>query len=646
MEIPNARILEDGEVRFGYAQALPYRWFSGGIGILPGLELSGRLTQMANIPSGFEWDFLDRSFDLKYQILAESKLFPAIAIGIHDFLGTQLFPAEYMVINRQIFPLDITLGIGSKRLRGPISLPFELPVLNPADLGKTDEYGLFGGIELSLHERLHVLAEYNPIEYEKDAIKAVPEGAVSPLNVGIRFKVFPGMDLGLSYQRGDTLGLMFHIQTELGTSILPHRQDPPQQISVDRRIFRERDPRKMVEKIHKAIHEAGFSDAAVYTDGSKLLVEFENTRYLSNQKAVGRVLRILLFHSPKDTEKLTAVARRRDMPLLSVSVKPDHMEKYLLGKIPEEIFYSKLLEIKTTKQAVDSLQGDYIRTERGKKRRVTFGIKPDFTTFWLDRTNYVQVRPGIKPYVVSRLWKGALATARYDIPFYSNVFASAPPAPDPVRSDQAKYLDKNYSFDRLIIDQTLRLSERNFGRLSVGYFEKMYAGIGGEVLSFLGEGNLALGIEADLAIKRVPKTQFELTDFKRHTVLGNAYYHYSGLDMTLRAQYGRFLAGDAGWMFNINRQYRTGVILGIFYGFTDTTDVKGSFNKDYNHKGVYLSLPVRMFLTNDSPKRYYYGISPWTRDVGATVLHWQELYGLGKDLMPAKFRNELEKIKE
>jgi hypothetical protein len=27
MEIPNARILEDGVVRLGVAQALPYRWY-------------------------------------------------------------------------------------------------------------------------------------------------------------------------------------------------------------------------------------------------------------------------------------------------------------------------------------------------------------------------------------------------------------------------------------------------------------------------------------------------------------------------------------------------------------------------------------------------------------------------------------------
>ncbi|MBW2643428.1 MAG: YjbH domain-containing protein [Deltaproteobacteria bacterium] len=48
MEIPTARVLEDGVMRIGYAQADPYRWYTGGMGIFPGLEFSGRYTEMTN----------------------------------------------------------------------------------------------------------------------------------------------------------------------------------------------------------------------------------------------------------------------------------------------------------------------------------------------------------------------------------------------------------------------------------------------------------------------------------------------------------------------------------------------------------------------------------------------------------------------
>ena len=128
--------------------------------IFPGLEFSGRLTELVGIPSGLGpayGSYKDKAFDLKYQILAESKWFPAMAVGVHDFLGTRLFPAEYLVFSRQFFPLDLTLGLGTKRLHGPLSLP--LPLL--------DGFGLFGGIEWAINRRFHLLAEYSPVQYEK-----------------------------------------------------------------------------------------------------------------------------------------------------------------------------------------------------------------------------------------------------------------------------------------------------------------------------------------------------------------------------------------------------------------------------------------------------------------------------------------------
>jgi len=148
----------------------------------------------------------------------------------------------------------------------------------------------------------------------------------------------------------------------------------------------------------------------------------------------------------------------------------------------------------------------------------------------------------------------------------------------------------------------------------------MYGGIGGELLAFIGDGRLALGIESDWVKKRKPETQFELMDLECHTVLGNAYYSIPEIDVTLHAQYGKFLAGDRGWLFNVSREYDTGVVVGFWYSFTDTDDLTG-FNRGYHEKGVFLNLPARMFMNRDSTMRYYYSLSPWTRDVAATGHH-------------------------
>ena len=96
MEIPNARVLEDGEIRAGIAQAHPFRWYSPAMGVFPGLEVDFRLTEILNSPiitpgwEGYGND-KDKALDLKYQIFPESKKFPAMAVGLHDIQGTERF---------------------------------------------------------------------------------------------------------------------------------------------------------------------------------------------------------------------------------------------------------------------------------------------------------------------------------------------------------------------------------------------------------------------------------------------------------------------------------------------------------------------------------------------------------------------------
>ena len=123
-----------------------------------------------------------------------------MAVGFQDFHGTKLFRAQYLTISRQIYPLDFTLGFGRERLKGPTELPF------------WDEVGVFGGIEWAISDRLSAALEYSPVEYEKDPliVRTTNEGVASPWNIGLKYKVTSAFSLGLSYQRGNSLGLMGH----------------------------------------------------------------------------------------------------------------------------------------------------------------------------------------------------------------------------------------------------------------------------------------------------------------------------------------------------------------------------------------------------------------------------------------------------
>ena len=637
MEVPNARILEDGVIRLEATLASPYRWYSGAMGILPGVEFSARVTEITNI-LGFEnnydyGSYKDKAFDLKYQLFPESRELPAIAIGINDFWGTKLFPSEYIVMSRQVYPLDITFGIGRKRLNGSTIQFF------------SDKYSLFGGFEMELSERFMFTAEYNPIKYENDipSVRGVPQGTKTPLNVGIRVKLLKGINMGVSFQRGDVFGISLSVTSLLGEPILPQAPDPAPLLPVDRRSFNKRDNKEIIQGIYDAVKKTGFKNVTVYTDGKNIICEFENNKYFSNRKAVDRVLRLLLFHSPDDTGLLTAVVKKENFPILKVSVDPDHMDKYILGDIPEETFVNKLLKVEI---ADGNPEGDskYIKIADDNGYNFEYDIlKPDLNIYWNDPSGFIKFSVGVSPYFTMDLWKGASAYVRFNVPVYSNITSPTTERlpPDVIRSDIAKYKKDNYTFDRLLINQTFRLSDRLFSRVSLGYFDSMYAGIGGEFLYFFDEGKLALGIEGDWVKKRYPKELFKLMDVDRYTILGNANYYYPGLDMTLKTQFGRFLAGDVGWKIDISRKYKTGVVLGMFITFTDTDNLnQPDFNDGYNHKGIYMRIPVRMFYTHDSNKTYNYGISPWTRDVGQTVSHWKDLYHFAVDLMPVKFKSE------
>ena len=162
--------------------------------------------------------------------------------GLHK-PNTRRFPSEYIVMSRQIYPLDITLGIGGKRLNGN-SIQFF-----------SDDYSLFGGFEMQLSDRFIFVAEYNPIKYENDkpSARGVPGGAKGPVNVGIRAKLTEGIEKGVSFQRADVLGISLSVTSLLGEQVLPQAPDPAPLLPIDRRPFDERDNKEIIQDVYDAV---------------------------------------------------------------------------------------------------------------------------------------------------------------------------------------------------------------------------------------------------------------------------------------------------------------------------------------------------------------------------------------------------------
>jgi hypothetical protein len=96
----------------------------------------------------------------------------------------------------------------------------------------------------------------------------------------------------------------------------------------------------------------------------------------------------------------------------------------------------------------------------------------------------------------------------------------------------------------------------------------------------------------------------------------------------------RFLAGDEGVRFQVSR-----VVKGFEIGFwwTNSNTNKPQFygdNRGYLDKGIFITIPFRVFFTRDTYQTASYSLSPWTRDVGQLSYRPIDLYNTVRPKLP------------
>jgi hypothetical protein len=79
-----------------------------------------------------------------------------------------------------------------------------------------------------------------------------------------------------------------------------------------------------------------------------------------------------------------------------------------------------------------------------------------------------------------------------------------------------------------------------------------------------------------------------------------------------------------------------------WYSFTDTSVFNDNINKDYHDKGIAISIPLRLFKGADSRTAYSYSLSPWTRDTGQDIDHYNTLF----DFIDRNTENYIDKDKK
>jgi hypothetical protein len=639
MEIPTARVMKESSFRTGISNIDPYWYYYGAVSPWPGLEISGRVTRVEEVPAltADYGDTKDKAVDLKYQFWAGSKYLPALAVGIMDPHGTHIYAAQYIVASKQLYPFDFTIGLGTGRFgKRPLSLKprgFNLDIFkNPGDWWSDAQF--FYGIQFVPSEKYALMIEYSPIQYHKAGDPAqekhFKEAVPSKFNFGLRYKPFKWFNIDLSYQRGSQFGLNFSGAFDLARPFIPVYDHPYREKPNHRS-----DP--LHDRIARALHASGLSDIGVKGPGNELWIDAQNDRYYYSTRAIGVILAILSEMVPENIDEIHLILKTNGIPMVKFATTREDVVDLFAEKLTLNQFFS-----------LSTFNTDIIKVPVSKKmhkRSVDYGIKPSFRVFLNDPSGFFKYRLGVSGWSVLHPWSGASLIAGIAAYPLNTISTINEPLSIPVRSDIVAYQQENIVLERLMYDQIRKTIHNIHMRTSVGLLEVQYAGLDGEIAMPLFDGRFMVGLSGSLVKKRDPDKPFGLKDnpVKEHytTAFLNTRLNIPEHEISIDLKTGRFLAGDLGTRITISK-YFNGVTLSAWYSKTNTNIFTDVHNRGYSDKGIAITVPLRMFKGSDSKTAYTLSMSPWTRDVAQDIDRFNPLF----DYIGRKSKIDLDKDRE
>ncbi len=262
---PSARMAPDGEIDFGVSYINPYRRYFVMWQLLPAAQLTFRYSEV-RLSNDFaatggrlvtDEDFfrgifggsktssnLDRGFDLRIRLLKESRRIPEFSLGIQDFIGTGQFASEYLVATKRYYDFDFSLGVGWGYLAGRETLANPLGVLSDgfkrragfsALGGESNFDNLFRGADIGVFGGLEYFTPFKgltfKLEYDSSSPLRQPLGVVlvddSPFNVGLNYRPWDFIDLGLAWERGDATMFRVAFRGNMHSKGMPKFDPPP-----------------------------------------------------------------------------------------------------------------------------------------------------------------------------------------------------------------------------------------------------------------------------------------------------------------------------------------------------------------------------------------------------------------------------------
>ncbi|NDV02552.1 YjbH domain-containing protein [Pseudoroseicyclus sp. CLL3-39] len=577
----------------------------------------------------------DRSFDIAYQLVQESEYVPAVTVGLRDFLGTGILSSEYVVASKTFgTSVRASAGLGWGRLASeggfdnPLGIfgdDFDTRPQQEIGQGGTLSYeswfrgpaAIFGGVEWAATEKLTFKAEYSSDGYDLERSRN-EFGYSTPLNVGVVWFPRPGIQLAFNYLHGNELALAATVLLNVEERPLPSGFDsPPPPVRV-----RGADAAaswqgavtqtELTPRLSAALAEEGLELRGVELAGDRLRVRYHNPRYRAEAQALGRVARILTREAPPQVETFELEPEYSGIAVSGVTLSRSDIEA-LENRVggTDAIFQRGTLGPAGPNAGLTEVEDP--------SPAFTWGLGPYAGFVLFDNDEPLQVELGLQAKARYEITPSLVASGAMRLaltPYREDPKPSDSVLPH-VRSDGELYANTgNPGIEYLTLAWYGRPAPAIYSRVTLGYLEPMFGGVSGELLYAPPDQRWALGAEVNYAVQREYEQLFGFRDYDIVTGHVSAYYDF---DFGYHAQVdaGRYLAGDWGATFSLDREFENGWKIGGYFTFTDVSFEEfgeGSFDK-----GVRITVPLDYFTGTPTRQTLDANIVSLSRDGGAKL---------------------------
>lgn len=660
VEMPTAEVLNDGEFAVTGSAFGPNYRYTATFQVLPRVYGSFRYSRIKDISTSatLDGDTFDRSFDIHYQISDESLYLPAFAVGLRDFLGTGILSSEYFVATKSFgSKIQVTGGLGWGRLAGRNSFSNPLSVLSDrfdtrsrdANTGGQLETGnwfrgpasAFAGVKWQVNDRTALFAEYSPDLYTRESVNTGIDIA-SPLNFGLEYRFNNGLSLKGFVVGGNEIG------AQLSYVINPAKRRVPGGLETAPRSVGQRGRlaiadwnnsakgggKDAVQRVIKArLAEDGMDLQGFTMSGSQATVRVENLRWDVEAQAAGRAARVMATTLPPEVEQLTVVFQQRGVPVSRVVTNRSDLEELQFdydgswktlarARIDDGYNESRAGEIADAFPVFDTSFGPYLATS------------------FFDPDSPIRADLGAQLKVSYRPAPGLTFSGQLRYPLVGNIEDSTRVSDsviEPVRSNAIRYAqESDLELNTLSAEYIFRPGENMFARVSGGYLETMFGGVSAELLWYPVASRLALGAEINYVKQRDFDILFGFQDYDVVTGHASAYYDF-GNGFFGQLDVGRYLAGDYGATFSLDREFNNGFKVGGYFTLTDVPF--DDFGEGSFDKGLRVEVPLSWLTGRPSKTTVKQTIRPIVRDGGARLAVANRLHEFVRDYRGAELRD-------